>query len=143
LINIVKLLCLVLFFNNFKDIFFIYISNSNLKVHYTLPQTCSSTPPTPSTWPWCSPVMGHIKFTRPRDISSQHGRLGHLLPHMQLETKVMGELVSSYCCSSYRVAEPFSSLDTFSSSSIGGPVFHPMADCEHPLLCLLGTGIVS
>jgi hypothetical protein len=34
-------------------------------------------------------------------------------------------LVSSYCSSSYRVADPFSSLGTFSSSSIGGPVFHP------------------
>ena len=37
----------------------------------------------------------------------------------------------------------FSSLDTFSSSSIGGPVIHPIADCEHPLLCLLGPSIVS
>jgi hypothetical protein len=25
----------------------------------------------------------------------------------------------------------------------GGPVIHPIADCEHPLLCLLGPGIVS
>jgi hypothetical protein len=23
------------------------------------------------------------------------------------------------------------------------PVIHPLADCEHPLLCLLGPGIVS
>jgi hypothetical protein len=54
-----------------------------------------------------------------------------------------GVLVSSYCCSTYRVADPFSSLGTFSSSSIGGPVIHPIADCEHPLLCLLGPGLVS
>ena len=52
-------------------------------------------------------------------------------------------LVSSYCCSTYRVADPFSSLGTFSSSSIGAPVFHPIADFEHPLLCLLGPYIVS
>jgi hypothetical protein len=45
--------------------------------------------------------------------------------------------------STYRVAVPFSSLGALSSSSIGGPVFHPIADCEHPLLCLLGPGIVS
>jgi hypothetical protein len=45
-----------------------------------------------------------------------------------------GVLVSSYCCSTYRIADPFSSLVTFSSSSIGGPVVHPIADCEHPLL---------
>jgi hypothetical protein len=54
-----------------------------------------------------------------------------------------GVLVSSYYCSTYRVAIPFSSLGTFSSSSIGGRVTHPIADCEHPLLCLLGPGIVS
>jgi hypothetical protein len=41
------------------------------------------------------------------------------------------------------VADPFSSLGTFSSSSIGGPVIHPIADYEHPLLCLLGPGLVS
>jgi hypothetical protein len=33
-------------------------------------------------------------------------------------------------------------LATFSSSSIGGPVIHPIAYCEHPLLCLLGPSIV-
>jgi hypothetical protein len=62
---------------------------------------------------------------------------------MQLETQTLGVQVSSYCCSTYRVADPFSNLGTFSSSSIGGPVIHPIADCEHPLLCLLGPGIVS
>jgi hypothetical protein len=34
-------------------------------------------------------------------------------------------------------------LGTLSSSSIGGPVFHPIDDCEHPLLYLPGTGIAS
>jgi hypothetical protein len=65
---------------------------------------------------------------------------------MQLETQALGVQVSSYCCSTYRVADPFSSLGTFSSSSIGGwgfAVFHPIADCEHPLLYLTGTGIAS
>ena len=28
-------------------------------------------------------------------------------------------------------------------SSIGGPVIHPIADCEHPLMYLLGPGLVS
>jgi hypothetical protein len=55
--------------------------------------------------------------------------------------KSSGVLVSSYSCSTYRVAVPFSSLGTFSSSSIGGPVIHPIADCDHPLLCLRGTSI--
>ena len=26
---------------------------------------------------------------------------------------------------------------------LGGPVIHPIADCEHPLMCLLCPGIVS
>ena len=55
----------------------------------------------------------------------------------------MGVLISSYCCSTYRVADPFSSLGNFSSSSIGGRVIHPITECEHPLLCLLGTSITS
>jgi hypothetical protein len=62
---------------------------------------------------------------------------------MQLETQALRVPVSSYCCSTYRFADPFSSLGTFSSSSIGGPVFHPIDDCEHPLLYLPGTGIAS
>jgi hypothetical protein len=62
---------------------------------------------------------------------------------MQLETRAGGVLVSSYCCSSYRVADPFSSLGAFSSSSIGDPVIHPIDDSEHPLLYLPGTGLAS
>jgi hypothetical protein len=34
-------------------------------------------------------------------------------------------------------------LAAFSSFSIGGPVFHPIDDCEHPLLYLPGTGKAS
>jgi hypothetical protein len=53
------------------------------------------------------------------------------------------KIMAPYCCSTYRVADSFSSLDIFSSFSIGGPVIHPIADCEHPLLCLLGPSIAS
>jgi hypothetical protein len=76
------------------------------------------------------------------DLSIE-GRLGHPLLHMQLETQLWGVLFSSYCCSSYRVADLFSSLGTFYISFIRGPVFHPIDDCEHPLLYLPGTGIAS
>jgi hypothetical protein len=62
---------------------------------------------------------------------------------MQLEIRALGVLVSSYCCSTYRIVDPFSSLGSFSSSSIGGLVFHPIDGCEHPLLYLPGTGIAS
>jgi hypothetical protein len=85
-------------------------------------------------------------FARPRDSPHIDGRLGYPLLHMQLETQALGGgvlLVSSYCCSSYRVVDPFSSLGTFSSSFIGDPLFHPIDDCEHPLLYLPGIGITS
>jgi hypothetical protein len=95
-------------------------------------------PPTPRAYKVCK-TDGTL---------SNDGRLGHHPIHMQLETTAGGGgrgwvLVSSYCCFIYRVADPFSSLVTFYCSSIGGPVIHPIADCEHPLLCLLGSGIAS
>ena len=52
-------------------------------------------------------------------------------------------MVSSYCSSTYRLANPFSSLGAFSSFSIGGPVFQLIDDCDHPLLYLPGTGVAS
>jgi hypothetical protein len=100
-------------------------------------------PPTPASWTWHSPVLGHMIFARPRASPPIDGQLGHSLLHIQLETQLWGVLVSSYCCSSYRVADPFNSLGTFSSSFIRSPVFHPIDDCEHPLLYLSGTGIAS
>jgi hypothetical protein len=48
-------------------IFFIYISNAILKAPYTLhPSALLPNPSTPSCWPWHSPVLGHMIFTRPR-----------------------------------------------------------------------------
>jgi hypothetical protein len=55
----------------------------------------------------------------------------------------VGVLVSSYCCFSYRAADPFSSLDIFSSFFIGGPLLCPVNGCEPPLLYLSGTGRAS
>jgi hypothetical protein len=96
------------------------------------PPTLLPNPPTSASWPWHSPVLGHIIFTRPRASPPTDGRPGHPLLHMQLETQLWGGgvLVSSYCCPSYRVADHFRSLGTFSSSFIRGPVFHPIDDCE-------------
>jgi hypothetical protein len=62
---------------------------------------------------------------------------------MQLETGALGVLVSSYCSSTYRVADTFSSMGTFSSSSIGGPVFYPIDDFEHSFLYFPGSGILN
>jgi hypothetical protein len=95
------------------DIFFIYISNAIPKVPYTLPPALVPNPSTLASWPWHSPVLGHMIFARPRAFPPFDGWLGHPLLHMQLETQFWGVLVSSYCWSSYRVANPFSSLGIF------------------------------
>ena len=120
-------------------IYFIYISNAIPKVPHPLPH-----PATPTSWPCRSPVLRHIKFAWPMDLSF-HWWLTRSSSdtYAARGTSSRGVLVSSYCCSTYRVADPPSSLGTSSSSSIGGPVIHPIADCEHPLLCLPGPGIVS
>ena len=100
-------------------------------------------PSTPASWPWHFPLLGNIIFIRPRASPPNDGWVAHLLLNMQLKTWALRVLVSSYSCSSYRVADPFSSLGTFSSSSIGSPMFHPIDDTEHPLLDLPGTGRAS
>jgi hypothetical protein len=41
----------------------------------------------------------------------------------------LGSLVGWYCCSSYGVANSFSSFSPSSNSSIGNPVLSPMFDC--------------
>jgi hypothetical protein len=57
------------------DTFFIYISNAILKVPYTLfpphPPALLPYPTTPTSWPWCFPVLGHIEFAGSRGLSSQ------------------------------------------------------------------------
>jgi hypothetical protein len=49
-------------------IFLIYISNAIPKVPHTPPPLY---PPTPTFWPWHSPVLGHIKFASPMGLSFQ------------------------------------------------------------------------
>jgi hypothetical protein len=51
-----------IFFPFLLDIFFIYILNAILKVPYTLPPALFPYLPTPTSWPWHSPVLGHIKI---------------------------------------------------------------------------------
>jgi hypothetical protein len=133
-----------IFFFIFKlGIFFIYISNVITKFSQTLPPPLPY-PPTPTSWPWRSPVLRHIKFARLMGLSFHWWPTRPSSDTYVARDRSSGRvLVSSYCCSTYRVADPFSSLGTFSGSSIGGPVIHLIADCEHPLLCLLGPGIAS
>jgi hypothetical protein len=114
-----------------------------LSQKFPIPFPCPAPLPTHSCFlALAFPCTGAYKVCKTKGLSSQWWLTrGQLLLHMQLETRALGVLVSSYCCSTYRVSDPLSSLGTFSSSSIGGPVIHPIADCEHPLLYLPGTGI--
>jgi hypothetical protein len=97
--------CHCSFFKFLLDIFFIYISNAILKVPYTFPPAPLPNPPTSNSWPLHYPVLGHMIFPRQRASPPIDGQLGHPLLHIQLETQLWGKrvLVSSYCCSSYRV----------------------------------------
>ena len=46
--------------------------------------------PTPTSWSWHFPVLGHIIFRRPRASPPNEGKLVHLLLYMQLETHALG-----------------------------------------------------
>jgi hypothetical protein len=52
-------------FSFLLDIFFIYISNvtpfqvSPLKIPYRLTLSLLTNSPTPASWPWHSPILGH------------------------------------------------------------------------------------
>ena len=89
------------------------------------------------------PCTGAYKVCKSNGPLSSDGQLGHLLIHMQLETRATGYWLVHNVVLPIGLQVPFSSLSTFPSSSIGGPVIHPIADCEHPLLCLPGPGIAS
>jgi hypothetical protein len=104
------------FFSFLIGIFLIYISNAIPKVPHTHL-------PTPLFLPWRSPVLGHIKFASLMGLSFQWWPTGPSFDTYAARDKSSGVLVSSYCCSTYRVAVPFSSLGAFSSSSIGGPLY--------------------
>jgi hypothetical protein len=56
------------FFQFLLDMFFIYISNAIPKVPYTLPPPCYPTHPLLLLGPG---ILRHIKFARPRGLSSQ------------------------------------------------------------------------
>jgi hypothetical protein len=52
-------------------------------------------------------------------------------------------LVGWHCCSSYGVANPFSSSSPSPNSSIGVPMLSPMVGCEHPHLYWSDSGRAS
>ena len=103
-----------------------------------------------------TPTLGHRAFTGPRSSPFIDAQQGYSLLHMQLKPWVtpcalfgwwsleaLGVQVGSYCCSSYMVANPFSSFYPFSNSSFGDLVLSPIIGCEHPPLCLSGSFTAS
>jgi hypothetical protein len=90
------------------------------------------------------PCTGEYKVCKTKGpFFFNDGQVGHLLLHMQLETQALGYWL-------VHIAFPYIGLPTLSdpwglssSSSIGGSVFHPIDDCEHPLLYLPCTGLAS
>jgi hypothetical protein len=79
-----------------------------------IPSPCPGPQPTHSYFlALAFPCIGAYNLVRPRASPPNDGWLGHLLLHMQLETQAQGVLVSSYCCSSYRVTDPFSLWEPF------------------------------
>ena len=87
-------------------------------IHSLLP--CSITHPLPLPGP-AFPLTGAYDLTKTKGLSSQWW-----LPRLSSATYATRDTALGGTGSSYGVAEPFSSLGTFSSSFIRGPVFHPL-----------------
>ena len=123
-------------FSFLLDIFFIYISNVIPKVPYTLPPRPAPIPTHYHFLALAFLVLGHIKFAGPRGLSSLWWQTNPSSAAYAARDTALGVLVSSYFCSTYKVADPFSSLGSFSRSSIGAPVFHPkMTASIHFCIC--------
>jgi hypothetical protein len=69
--------------------YFIYLHFKCHPLSWVTPQDpLLMSPPTPASWPWHSPILGHRTFTGPRAYPPIDVLLGHLLLHMHLEPKI-------------------------------------------------------
>jgi hypothetical protein len=62
---------------------------------------------------------------------------------MQLETQAPGYWLVHIVVPPIGLQTPSAPWVLSLAPPLGGPVFHPIDDCEHPLLCLPGSGIAS
>jgi hypothetical protein len=62
---------------------------------------------------------------------------------MQLETRAPGYWLVHNVVPPIGLQIPLAPWVFSLAPPLGGPVIHPIADCEHPIMCLLGPGIVS
>ena len=75
----------------FFSIFIRYLAH----LHF---QCCTKSPPYPPTppfWPWCSPVLGHIKFASPMGLSFKWWPIRPSFDTYAARVKSSGVLVSS------------------------------------------------
>jgi hypothetical protein len=115
----------------FFSIFIRYLAH----LHF---QCYTKSPPYP---PIPTPLPTHSPFLALAFPCTGAYKVCHLLIHMQLESRAPGYWLVHNVVPPIGLQIPLAPW-VLSSSSIGSPVIHPLADCEHPLLCLLGP-IVS
>jgi hypothetical protein len=134
--------CFFFFFSSFFFSFFRYFLHFHFKCYSesTLypPPALLPTLPTPASWLWYFPVLGHIIYTRPIVSPPNDGRLGHPATYATRDTSSGGYSLVHMVVPPIGLQTPLAPC-IFSSSFIGGPEFHPIDDCEHPLLYLPGT----
>jgi len=107
---------------------------------------------TPTSLPWCYPILGHRAFTGPMASPPIDVQQDHPLLHMQLEPWVPLSVLFGWCfspwelwvgclvgwyCSSYMIANPFSFFSPFSNSPFRDPLFSPMVEIS----LLLGKNV--
>ena len=79
MVYLLVLFLFLVFLNFLLHIFFIYISNAipfpsfHSENPLTLPPPLLPNPPTSASWPWHSPVLGHMIFAIPRASPSIDG----------------------------------------------------------------------
>jgi hypothetical protein len=124
-------------------IYFIYISHAFPKVPYMLPHALPH-PPTSTFWLWRSPVLRLIKFACPMGLSFQWWPTRPSFDTYAARVKSSrGDWLVHNVVPPIGLQIPLAPWVLSLALPLGGPVIHSIADCEHPLLCLLGSGIVS
>ena len=82
------------------------------------PSTLLPNPPTPSSWPWHSPVLGHMIFTRPKASPPIDGQLGHQQFLIFLIVHIFSLLFHRIKCASQKSRKaPSRVVPTFNSST--------------------------
>ena len=122
--SLLLLLLLGIFFFNF--LFYFILIRYFLHLHFQCypksspyPRLPLPYPPIPTSWPWRSPVLRHIKFARPRGLSFQWWptrRNMQIWRHMQLETNLPSMLIFSVFNFSICAAEASTEYYTFKLS---------------------------